>query len=57
MDHDRKELIQPVRVLDIVTRVGELQLSGEWDAVEELGVSTQVLLILETLKVERKYVW
>ena len=57
MHHDRKELIQPIRVDGIVDGVEKAQLKGERDAVGELDVFLEVFLVLEPLEVEREDNW
>lgn len=56
VDYHGKELVQPVRVFDVVTGIGKLELSREWDSVEELGVTSEILLVFESLQVESKYI-
>lgn len=57
MHYNRKELVQPVRFDGIIDGVEEAQLEGERDAVRELDVLLEVLLVLEPLEVEREDVW
>lgn len=52
MDDNRKQIIQPVRVLRIVARVEQPELEGEDDSVRELDVAANVFLVLETFEME-----
>jgi hypothetical protein len=54
MNHNRKELIEPIRVDSIIDGVEQAQLKGKRDAVGELDILLQILLVLEPLEVERK---
>jgi hypothetical protein len=54
MHHNRKELIQPIRVDSIIDRVEQAQFERERDAVRELDVLLEILLILEPFEVERE---
>jgi len=54
MDHDRKELVEPIRVDGIIDGVEQAQLKGKGDTVGELDVLLQFLLVLEPLEVERE---
>jgi len=54
MHYDCKEFVQSVRVDSIVDGVEQAQLEGERDAVGELDVFLEFLLVLEPLEVERE---
>lgn len=54
MDNHGKELVETIRVLRLVTGIGQAQLEREWYPIKELGVSTESLLILEPLEMERE---
>jgi len=54
--NDRKQLVQPIRILRIVTRVEKPKLEGEGDSVVELDVTSEFLLVLESLEVESEHV-
>lgn len=56
MDDDGEELVQPVRVLGLVARVGQPELKREDDAVIQLDVAAEILLIFEALEVQREHV-
>jgi hypothetical protein len=57
MDHYCEELVKPIRVLDVVTGVWQLELSREWNPVKQLGIPPKILLILESLQVKGKDIW
>jgi hypothetical protein len=57
VNHDRKELIKPIWVNSIVDGVEEAQLKRKRDAVGELDVLLEGLLVLEPLEVEGEDVW
>jgi hypothetical protein len=57
MNHYCEKLVKPIRVLDVVTRVGEFELSREWNPVKQLGIPPKILLILEPLQVKGKDIW
>lgn len=56
MNHDAEELIQPVGVIDVVHGVKQPELHGKGDAVSQLDVLLDVLLVFETFKVEGQHI-
>ena len=57
MDYHCEKLVKPIRVLDVVTRVRELELSREWDSVKQFSVPPKIFLILESLQMKGKHIW
>ena len=57
MHDDSEEFVQPIRVLSIINGIEQAQLERERDAICELDVFAEVLLVLESLKVQCEDIW
>lgn len=56
MNNDRKQLVQPIRILRVVTRVEQPKLERESDSIVELDVTSEFLLVLESLEMKSEHV-
>lgn len=57
MDDNCKELVQPVRISHIIGCIEQPELEREGNTVRELDVLLYVFLVLESLQMQREYVW
>lgn len=52
MHHNGPQLIQSIRILDVISCVEESQFEWEDDAVGEFGITLQVFLVFESFEMK-----
>lgn len=57
VNHDRPQLVQSIRIRNVVRGIEQSQFEWEYDPVRELDVSLQALLVFEAFQMKRQEIW